>query len=383
MILVNQLNAFKVLVDQLVNVISGGAVSVIVENGIITWRKASCSFDYDILSLGTKLDSNDIIMKTIFEKKVFAETIDRSIYGIRLSSVSVPVINEAGDVIGAFLIGIPSLHPVISSFDKFAPILVNVFPGGVFLYITDLHKIINRQTSDQFHVPKMQIGYELLDTDTAAMAIKTKKISMKEVLNSIFGFPIFVVSYPLFDEDDQNEVVGTLGIVMPKETAVKLRNMSENLSNGLTEISAAIQQLSASASQIHLNEQELSHDINEIKSLSDKISEISVFIKKIADQTNLVGLNAAIEAARVGDAGRGFGVVADEIRKLSVQSKSTVPKILKLTNEINNKVILTSEKSINSIHSSQEQAAATQEITAGIQEISSMSEELNKIAKSL
>jgi methyl-accepting chemotaxis protein len=41
----------------------------------------------------------------------------------------------------------------------------------------------------------------------------------------------------------------------------------------------------------------------------------------------MLGLNAAIEAARVGEAGKGFGVVADEIRKLPAESKSTVPKI--------------------------------------------------------
>ncbi len=124
-------------------------------------------------------------------------------------------------------------------------------------------------------------------------------------------------------------------------------------------------------------------NIKEVTGLSEEINEVSAFIKEIADETKMLGLNAAIEAARADDAGRGFGVVAEEIRKLSDQSKSTVPKIKKLTNIIMAKVDEVSDKSRNSLHSSQEQAAATEEITASIEEIAAMTEELNKIAKAI
>lgn len=71
-----------------------------------------------------------------------------------------------------------------------------------------------------------------------------------------------------------------------------------------------------------------------LKDSTNQISEIMSILTNISRQTNLLSLNAAIEAARAGDAGKGFAVVADEIRKLSVQSKNAIDTVGEITSSV-------------------------------------------------
>jgi len=380
MIQLTGLENCKAMMEIMANMNSAGTLFAIFEKDTVIWRKSSDTFDMDILNIGFKVDKNSTTMKAIQEKKVMRQIVSREVYGKRLDIVSIPIINDDGDSYGAISMVIPMLHPVAASFKDFAPILVEMFHEGVFLYLTDLTKVAYSQPSQKFDIPLFAPGYELNDGDVAYKVIKAKKPEFAEVDASKFGIPVFVANYPLFDHENKEELVATMGIIMPKKTAATLRSMSNTLEDGLMGISAAIQQLAASATEINTNEQALNVNIGEIISISDEINEISLFIKEIAEETKLLGLNAAIEAARAGDAGRGFGVVADEIRKLSAESKSTVPKINKLTENIKSKVEEASIKSKSSLDASQEQASATEEITASIEEITVMATELGRIA---
>ncbi len=84
--------------------------------------------------------------------------------------------------------------------------------------------------------------------------------------------------------------------------------------------------------------------INNLQEKSKSIEGIADIIKGIASQTNLLSLNASIEAARAGDQGKGFSVVADEIRKLAIQVGESSKDILKIIRDLNDEVRLIHEK---------------------------------------
>lgn len=383
MIKTAELKTMKMFSEIIANIVPGGIMFLYIEGDTVEWKKASDKFDMEVFSVGNKIGSDSIASRAMGKKEMLIEKVPRSIYGKRLITIAIPVIDETDEIRGCFSTVFPRLHPVASAFENFAPILAEMFHEGAFIYMSDLQKIAYRQPSKKFDMPGIFTGYELQETDIAYKVIKSKHPIITEIDAAKYGMPLSVANYPLYDEDNGEEIVATLGVVTPKRTAAQLRDISGNLENGLSGISAAIEQLAASATSIHSNEQKLNTSIKDVIGLSEEINEVSAFIKEIADETKMLGLNAAIEAARAGEAGRGFGVVAEEIRKLSDQSKSTVPRIKKLTDNIRAKVDDASEKSKSSLYSSQEQAAATEEITASIEEITVMSEELNKMARSL
>ena len=84
--------------------------------------------------------------------------------------------------------------------------------------------------------------------------------------------------------------------------------------------------------------QESARSITELEQTARQIGEIVDTIRDIADQTNLLALNAAIEAARAGEAGRGFAVVADEVRKLSLATQQSAVEVNTLADSIRQRI---------------------------------------------
>ncbi|MGE5328188.1 MAG: methyl-accepting chemotaxis protein [Deltaproteobacteria bacterium] len=235
---------------------------------------------------------------------------------------------------------------------------------------------------------KNNSGNVLSSSEKLAASTEESGASMEEIAASINS-----IARGMFDNSKL--------VLEATENIDKVVNSAENVASSCGDLAEeskkvrndalnggkSVKAVEGSVAEINQYTKEAEAVINELGKLSQEIGEIIEIITGISTQTNLLSLNAAIEAARAGEAGRGFSVVAEEIRKLAAGSSEAAKDITKLITDVQNKTI----DAVNKMHAGATKAeeglrmatdtnAYIQGIIASIENIAKQTDDISKAA---
>lgn len=249
--------------------------------------------------------------------------------------------------------------------------------NSFILYIDENGKVSFIQKSTRFPFP-FELGQHIddpgLKITNTAKAWHNHEYLEAEGNPKNFGFNYVTKTMPLKHND--GTFAGVITIIYPSNNSKILEQGVSNLSNQVGVINQLGEEMLRAATDKAASNEGLIKRVIELQSHAKTLSEINTIVVEVANQTNLLGINAAIEAARVGDEGKGFSLVANEIRRLSITVKESSKQVNEKINEIFNDIGIIH-------HSVQVSSIGNEEMTTQLHELFDSIDQVHKTSISL
>ncbi len=191
---------------------------------------------------------------------------------------------------------------------------------GVF----DTEKCLLHLNGSELILP-VKIGGKIVEGSISSVTIKEGKRVTRRIGSELKGIPYIGIGLPL--KNEKGQVTGALVAALPLTLQEEVSNLMGELGKSINTLENTTANVAASSQEYAATVVNLQQSVEDIKNQMRVMDSILGLISEISDQTHLLGLNAAIEAARAGDSGRGFNVVAGEIRKLAGKTRESLKDI--------------------------------------------------------
>lgn len=266
----------------------------------------------------------------------------------------------------------------IESFITHLKIIKAAIPSDLSIAVCDMEKFIGYYPGKNLNL-HIRPGQPLHKEEPLMVALKTNRRLEATVPADFYGFEFVGTATPLHDQ--QGKVIGGIAVQVRKQS--ELIHISKTIMSSLIQATDQIQQIAEQSSSLKGAASDLLLQSKQAQQNVEETAQIVTFMKRMADQTNLLGLNAAIEAARAGEKGKGFGVVATEIRKFSKESADSSQQIRETMQQIHS----ATEKMADSITQvsaiGHEQTELVNQVSDFVKTIQQMSTQLNDYANKL
>ncbi len=272
------------------------------------------------------------------------------------------------------------LNEELKSLIRLAPTIKQLFSRDVAVTISDRVKVVHQIFSSDFNVD-YDVGRVLDPNEPMYKVMRNNKREVVNVPAEMYGIELRVILTPAYD--DYGEVIGCIAISTSVNNQAKLMQVAEAFANSSEEISASTEELAKSSADFSSYIKNLSEAQTEMRNQVDNTTKILEMINSVAKNTRILGFNAGIEAARSGEYGRGFSVVAKEITKLADQSADSVNEIRQLIDKLKEKVDQVATIVNDSVEISNGQTATINEISENLQHLSQVAEDIEEMAKKI
>lgn len=257
-----------------------------------------------------------------------------------------------------------------------APILQKAFLFDCMVGVTDKERFLAYYPALGLNLG-IQTGDPLRPGSINATAITENRRVVRKIGKEVYGIPYIAVGYPIVEN---GQVVGCLATGVTTDQEDRLRALAENLTHALGNISTHTESLAKEANDLAQASHTLAETTVQMEGKISETSQINQLIRDISTRSNVLGLNAVLEAARAGTAGKGFSVVAEEIRRLSLTTSTSAKNIFRILDEMNGLVGTVSGEMERTMQHSLQQSTRIQELDAVIQQLRQMAEQLKEAA---
>ncbi len=271
-------------------------------------------------------------------------------------------------------------HNIIKCFEEIIEQLPAFFEEEIAFTLTDRERFVKFVESPNMP-PFAKVGEVIPKGELLREVMDTGKVKAFTVENYKDIMSIRVVAIPI--KDSVGKVVGAVSYGRSMDNSARVSKMSSELSTAAASILKIASEIGNDIKDTRNINSSIVEEAKQTSKKCESTDGIIQFINNIAGQTNLLGLNAAIEAARAGEFGKGFGVVAHEIRNLSDSSKQSITEINKILRSIKDSVKSVESNIEISINSSQKQEALLLQIIDSVKELNQSAGVLAELASKL